>query len=371
MRRKQHYKLLTFYKFVDIADPEKETEQHYIFTRDIGMKGRIYISQEGISATMTCNMWQYHAYRMFLSTNPYFKDIDNIEDKWMDVDGHKFDKMIVKHRKEIVALGDIVTAQQVDEKLQTISPDELKKIIDKQENEDYAILDMRNTYEYKLWHFKGAEPAGTINFRDVDEMFASYKEKYKDKKKVIMYCTWGIRCDKLSVMLKNKWLDNFYALEGWVVTYTNKFGDGNRLGSLYTFDGLVSTRVNPDENHTTIGQCIYTGHHTDNPENCRYSPCNARILARKKDYRLHAGFCSQACYDNARKDILIKTDDSFDRMNYKELRGHVKQGQLTLEQAAQKVQEHLDHEFGEIQYNHTTSQKEDIVDQSMIASCKI
>lgn len=202
MHYKQEFKLLTFYKFVDIKDPQEEMRKHYSFCYDIGMKGRVYIGEEGISATMTCSMGQYQAYKYFLAQNPYFNDIDHIEKKWTSVDGHKFDKMIVKYRKEIVALGETVTEEEVKQALQEISMEELKDIIDN-EKEGYAILDMRNTYEYKLGHFKGAEPAGTINFRDVDDMFESYKQKYMNKK-VIMYCTGGIRCEKLNVLCKKK-----------------------------------------------------------------------------------------------------------------------------------------------------------------------
>jgi len=364
---KQTFKLLTFYKFVTIENPLEEVRAHLVFCNDIGLKGRIYIWEEGISATMTCNMGQYHAYRMFIANNPYFNDIDHIEDKWTDVDGHQFDKMIVKYRKEIVALDENVTWEEVKDCLQTISVDEFKRVVD-EKDPDYAILDMRNTYEFKLGHFKGAEPAGTINFRDVDELFESYKKKYKDKK-VVMYCTGWIRCEKLNVMLKKRWIDNFYGLEGWVVTYTNKFGDGNWLGSLYTFDGVISTRVNPDDKHTTIGECIYSGHHTDHTENCRYSPCNARIIARRRDYKKHAGFCSEECFTKAKNDILVKTEKSVDKLDYKQLRGDVKAGKKTKTDAIKLVTEHLDVLIGDIKFKYSTSQKEDVVDKAMIESC--
>lgn len=142
--------------------------------------------------------------------------------------------MIVKYRKEIVALGEVVTAEQVKNSYQTISPDEFKSMLEKGEG-DLEILDMRNTYEYKLGHFKNAVPAGTTNFREMLEMVEKYKEKFSDKK-VVMYCTGGIRCEKLSVLLSEHGFKNFYALHGGVVGYTNKFNDGSRLGNLYTFD---------------------------------------------------------------------------------------------------------------------------------------
>jgi predicted sulfurtransferase len=87
---------------------------------------------------------------------------------------------------------------------------------------------------------------------------------------------------------------------------------------------VISKKVGDETTHTTIGTCIYSDLKTNNCENCRYSPCNARILARKKQYKRFGGFCSQECFDNAQHDGLIK-NESFDPMNYKQLRGQVKQ----------------------------------------------
>ena len=88
----------------------------------------------------------------------------------------------------------------------------MKQVIDR-EDDNWVILDMRNSYEYKLGHFKNAIPAGTINFREVENLLEDYRNQFQDKK-VLMYCTGGIRCDKLSVLLKEKGIENFYALQG-------------------------------------------------------------------------------------------------------------------------------------------------------------
>ena len=233
------------------------------------------------------------------------------------------------------------------------------------EDKDWVILDMRNSYEYKLGHFKNAIPAGTINFREVENLMEDYKNQFKDKK-VLMYCTGGIRCDKLSVMLKEKGINNFYALQGGVVQYVNKNNDGNWLGNLYTFDGVISKKIGDEDTHTTIGQCIYSDLDTNNCENCRYSPCNARIIARKKQYKRHGGFCSQECYDNAYADGLIK-NDSFDDFNYKSLRRDVKSGLLERESFINMVQKHLDDFVVEKEFPHKTSQKEELVDKEYLA----
>lgn len=365
MHHRTHYHLITFYKFVDIANPLSEVKTHLNFCTDIGMKGRIYIWEEGISATATCNDWQLNAYKAFLKNNPYFNDVEEqIDTKSSPVDKHMFTKMIVKYRQEIVALWTTITQEAYERSLQELTDEELKEVIDNN-NQDRVILDMRNSYEYKLGHFKNAIPAGTINFREVENLMEDYKKQFEDKK-VLMYCTWGIRCDKLSVMLKEKGIDNFYALQWWVVQYVNKHNDGNWLGNLYTFDGVISKQVGDEETHTTIGKCIYSDLDTNNCENCRYSPCNARILARKKQYKRHGGFCSQECYDKAYHDGFVK-NDSFDDMDYKSLRRDVKAGLLDQSSYIDMVQKHLDEFVIDKNFAHQTSQKEELVDKEYLA----
>jgi UPF0176 protein len=111
-------------------------------------------------------------------------------------------------------------------------------------------------------------------------------------------------------------LENCYQLDGGVMKYVNTFDDGNWLGNLYTFDGRVSMMIGSRATHTPIGKCIYTGEPSTHCENCRYSPCNARLIVSRKEYKKHFGFCSQECCDHAKDDLLIKNED-FDPMNYK------------------------------------------------------
>ncbi|USN56417.1 MAG: hypothetical protein H6766_05160 [Candidatus Peribacteria bacterium] len=162
----------------------------------------MYIGPEGISSTVSGTTWQCWAYQQYLSQTRYFADIPDIDIKATSESGHCFDKMIIKYRDEIVALGVQVTEAQVKAAKQEVTPEELRRIID-DEDPNYAILDMRNDYEFKLGHFKGAEPAFTENFREVPSIVDYYKEKYKDKK-VIMYCTGGIRCEKLNAILQDE-----------------------------------------------------------------------------------------------------------------------------------------------------------------------
>ncbi len=155
-RHKPSYTLLTFYKFIDIPEEELEkvAQEHLDMTRDLGLKGRVYIGTEGISSTVTGNAGQCWAYRQFLETSIYFSNIPDIDIKATSVPGHEFARMSVKIRNEIVTMGAKVTQAEVEKYRKELTPEQFKKIIDEDKTDEYLILDMRNDYEYRLGHFK-------------------------------------------------------------------------------------------------------------------------------------------------------------------------------------------------------------------------
>jgi len=322
MKNNKKYTLLTYYKFVDIDNASVVASEHRDFCSDIGLRGRIFIGEEGISGTVSGLEGQIKAYKLYLDSIPYFKDIPDIDSKATIVNDHKFDKLIVRYRKEIVALGETYTSKEIKKYAHKIEIHKFKEVLDT-DNNSYVILDMRNDYEYQLGHFKGAVPAGTFHFRDLGKIIDKYKQIYDDKK-IIMYCTGGIRCEKASVMLEKAGLPNVYQLDGGVVKYVNTYDDGNWLGNLYTFDGRISTEVGDNNTHKVISKCHYTGQPAETFYNCRYSPCNYHFIAKPKEYKIHFGFCSEECYTKSLQDILIRNDFELDKLNYKQLRGTIK-----------------------------------------------
>jgi UPF0176 protein len=344
------FQLLTFYKFVEVDNPKREVKYLKKFCCDIGIRGRIYIGEEGINAQCTVNSGQKQALLWYLEHHKLFNNIPDIEEKSSDVDGHKFPKMIVRYKREIVALGEIYKSKDISKAKFKASPDELKKLIDEGNPEDYLIIDMRNDYEFRLGHFKNARPAGTLSFRETESLIEDYRRKAGDNP-VYMYCTGGIRCEKLAVMLQRSGMDGVKQLEGGVMKYVNRFNDGNWLGNLYTFDDRVSVGVGDEKTHTTIGRCHYSGELTDEIHNCRYGMCNRQIIALKKEYRRHLGFCSESCSENASRDLNIR-DVSFDKFDYKKLRISVKNGERTIAEAQKIISHNLGRELGKIKFNH-------------------
>ncbi|MCD5380401.1 hypothetical protein LR004_00585, partial [Candidatus Gracilibacteria bacterium] len=161
--------------------------------------------------------------------------------------------------------------------------------------------------------------------------------------------------------LQNAGLKNTYQLDGGVVKYINTYDDGNWEGNLYVFDDRVSDRVGSDEKHTVIGECCYTGEKTDHCENCRYSPCNARLICTPKAYKKYFGFCSQECVDLAKKDFYVK-DTSFDSMNYKMQRAEIKIDPSKQEDIFRKLTEYLNKKLSGVEFNNKLSLREEYQD---------
>jgi UPF0176 protein len=354
MKTKPNIKLLTFYKFVDIENPLPIVEDHKQFCNDIGMKGRIFIGEEGINAAVTGNSGQIKAYRLYLESISYFKEIPDIDIKATSVEDHQFPKMIVRYRKEIVALGVVYKADLISNASHKMTIDDFKKVVDI-EDDSYVILDMRNNYEYKLGHFKNAIPAGTANFRELDKVVNKYKGEFGDKK-IIMYCTGGIRCEKASVLLERAGLPGVYQLDGGVVKYVNTFNDGNWLGNLYTFDSRISTKVGDETTHTIIGRSHYSGEPAEVYFNCRYAPCNDQIIATEEEYQHHFGFCSEECYQKSCQDLLVR-NENFDKFDYKKIRTEIKIHPEKFDNYKVWVQNHLDKKLSKVEFKIKQSMK--------------
>lgn len=356
MKNETSYRLLTFYKFVDIERPRDIVADMYRFCRDTGMRGRVFIGEEGINATLSVNEGQERALKLWLASHEEFRDIPYIDEKAQEIPEHAFPKMIVRYREEIVALGVKYRQEEIERHKHKISPDEFKQRLER-EPDSLAILDLRNNYEYKLGHFKGAIPAGTINFRDTADFLEKYREHLKGKD-VVMYCTGGIRCEKASKMLVDAGIQKPLQLDGGVVNYVNRHDDGNWLGNLYTFDGRISTEVVSPEKKTVIGRCHYTGEPAEEYHNCRYGPCNAQIIAKPKEYKKHMGFCSYQCAERGHEDLLIK-DIEWDPFEYKQARIEIKNHPESREEVMAEVRRHLEEELKGVKFNHDTPPDEE------------
>ncbi len=270
-------KVILYYKFVPVADPEMTMRWQKELCARLGLKGRVIISEHGINGTLGGDIENLREYKREMNRSVIFKGIMY---KWSDGTGDDFPKLSVKVKPELVAFG-TPDEIKVDEKGvvgggKHIKPEALHKLV-AERGEDVVFFDGRNAYEAAVGKFKDAVVPETETTRDfIKELESDKYEDIKDKP-VVTYCTGGIRCEALSVLMKNRGFKEVYQIDGGIVKYGEKYGDdGLWDGSLYIFDDRMSHRFS--ENSKDIGECVHCESKTSNYENCANVSCNKLVL---------------------------------------------------------------------------------------------
>ena len=153
-----------------------------------------------------------------------------------------------------------------------LSPAEWKRLME--EDADAVVVDVRNRYESAVGKFENAVECDIGNFRELPG-FVERLEGLKEKK-VLMYCTGGIRCEKASALFRSKGFKNVFQLHGGIVTYQEQFGNEHWLGECFVFDERMTIRV--EEGLSQIGKCTHTGRPTNQFANCLHDPCHILFL---------------------------------------------------------------------------------------------
>ncbi|WP_059043872.1 oxygen-dependent tRNA uridine(34) hydroxylase TrhO [Paenibacillus rubinfantis] len=289
----QHaYRVLLFYKFVQIEDPAAFTAEHLQYCKELGIKGRILIAAEGINGTLSGTMEQTEKYMNDLRAYPLFADIVFKID---EVEGHTFKKMFVRHKKELVTFR---YEKELDPNVisgKRLSPVEFYEQL---QQDDVIVLDGRNDYEYDIGHFRGAIRPEIDSFREFPEWIRQNLGEHKDKK-ILTYCTGGIRCEKLTGFLLNEGFSDVAQLEGGIVTYGKDPQVNGRLfdGKCYVFDERISVPINQTDEDIVISNCHHCGTTHDRYINCPV--CNLQYVCCEDCEDEHHGFCSDACREAA------------------------------------------------------------------------
>lgn len=258
--------VILFYKYVPIADPQAFAGEQRELCVSLGLKGRVLIATEGINGTLAGSTEAINQYTARLNADERFADVSF---KTSAGDETTFPKLVVKVRAEIVTLGaGPLQAEQANQ----LSPAEWKQMIE--EEPDAVLLDVRNRYESDAGRFAGAVVCDIENFRELPA-FVEKLEPLKEKK-VLMYCTGGIRCEKASALLHSRGFKDVYQLHGGIVSYQEQFGNEHWQGECFVFDQRMTVRV--DEGLVQIGQCAHTGRATSRFVNCLHDPCHKLFI---------------------------------------------------------------------------------------------
>ena len=263
-----NYEILLYYNYTNIEEPDKFTAEHKQLCADLGLTGRILISDEGINGTVEGLRTNTQKYVETFLADPRFA---NTHFKRSEGIGDAFPKLSVKHRPEIVS--SYISKKKVDPRHKTagyISAEELHELINS--DEEFYIIDMRNDYEHRVGHFDNSILPPMKNFRELPEVMESISH-LKDKQ-VITVCTGGIRCEKAAAFLLEEGFSNVRQLYGGIVTYMEKYPNQDFLGKLYVFDKRMVMGFNTDApEHVVISSCDKCGEKSDNYVDCTRDHC--------------------------------------------------------------------------------------------------
>ncbi|MGO1943410.1 MAG: tRNA uridine(34) hydroxylase [Ancrocorticia sp.] len=295
-------KILLYYLFAPVADPEAVRLWQRELCDSLGLRGRIIISPHGINGTVGGELDACKQYiKRTKEYGPFTKLPENV--KWSEGSGFEdtpagagefrgasrpapwklitdFPRLSVKVRDELVAFGAPdevkVGADGVIGGGTHLSPDQVNELV--ASRDDVVFFDGRNAYEAAIGKFKDAivpEISTTHGFIEAIESGAF--DDVKDKP-VITYCTGGVRCEILSVLMKNRGFSDVYQIDGGIVKYGEAYGnDGLWNGSLAVFDGRETVDFAPDAQ--VIGTCAVCGKSSSHLVNCADPSCRARFVA--------------------------------------------------------------------------------------------
>lgn len=318
---KEAYRVLLYYKFVTIENPEEYSEEHLTFCKELGLKGRILIAEEGINGTVSGTVEQTQKYMDTMHADPRFEDmVFKIDES----EGHAFERMHVRHRDELVTLrlGEEDT-NPTEDTAEFLEP---KEFYEELQRDDVVVLDARNDYEYDLGHFRGAIRPDIRSFRELPEWVRENKEKLEGKR-VLTYCTGGIRCEKFTGWLKKEGIDDVGQLHGGIVTYGQDPEVKGELwdGQCYVFDERISVPINRVK-HVVVGRDYFTGEPCERYVNCANPECNEQIIMSEENEHFYMRSCSHECRVHPRNRYVIEhkmTDEEIDeKLQAIEEQGH-------------------------------------------------
>lgn len=248
--------VILFYKFLTLTDPEAFALVHTAKCKELGLKGRMLVAEEGINGTFEGTRESIDAYKAFIHSDARFADMLIKESEGT---GKAFPKLSIRVRDEVVTLG----AGRFDPETETateLPADELEKWYET--NEDFVVLDLRNDYEIASGKFDRTIDPGLKNFRDLPAKLEELKEL--KNKKVVTVCTGGIRCEKATCLLKREGFSNIYQLKDGIHTYMKEHPGKHFKGTLFVFDNRMTTDVVPTENKEIVGKCSFCNTATEN-----------------------------------------------------------------------------------------------------------
>lgn len=298
MREKIH--ILAFYKYVDIKNPVGFREEHLAFCRNLGLRGRILVAREGVNGGVCGDLGQVERYKVELKKDDRFSDIEFKEDIGLEF---PFRKMVVKVKKEIVRFE-----QDVDlaKKGRYISPEEFLEFYEGGEVDsgEVVVLDARNNYESRVGKFKGAITPDISLFKEFPKVARALRGK--EDKKIVIYCTGGIRCEKASAYLVQQGFKNVNQLRGGILSFAQQFPESVWEGKCFVFDKRLIVGFGGEDSE--ISSCEICGGNCDLYRNCKNKKCDKLTVLCSACENEMKGCCGDDCLFSYKKELKEKEE---------------------------------------------------------------
>ncbi|OAQ39133.1 hypothetical protein A5893_10735 [Pedobacter psychrophilus] len=288
------YQTLLYYCYSHIQDAEQYTKNHLNFCKSLGLTGRIIIADEGINGTVSGKADACKAYMDYIYADGRF---NATEFKIDEVDKPSFIKIHCRYKTEIVYSG-LKDPSYINPTQETGKHLEPKAFAEMKDRDDVVILDVRSNYEHSMGKFKNAITLDIENFRDFPAMINELAQ-YKDKK-ILTYCTGGIKCEKASALLLKEGFKDVYQLHGGIIKYGKETDGKDFDGKCYVFDNRLAVDVNKI-NPTVVSSCGNCGKTTTKMINCANPECNKHFTQCNECGVTLDGSCSDVCQNHPRK----------------------------------------------------------------------
>jgi UPF0176 protein len=282
-------KTISFYRYVNIPDPQQLRDDLYKQWSESNCFGRIYLAKEGINAQMSVPETSWDAFVNHLYSISFFKDVPF---KFaVDDDGKSFYKLIIKVKEKIVADGINDPSFDASNTGKYLNAKEFNEALS---DENTIVVDMRNHYESEVGRFEGAFCPDADTFREELPLVIDHL-KGKEDKKVLMYCTGGIRCEKASAYFKHKGFKDVNHLQGGIIQYAKEVKELNLeskfKGVNFVFDERIGERITED----VLSKCHQCGKPCDTHVNCKNDDCHLLFIQCDECAEKMNGCCTPEC----------------------------------------------------------------------------
>ena len=286
----------SFYKYCFIDNPEGLRNKLYSDLIEQDILGRIYVSKEGINAQISIPEHNVEDFKSYIHSIDVFSDI---KFKHAVEEGTSFLKLKILVRDEIVAYKVPEESYDMNKTGVHLKPVDFNSSI---KEKDAIVVDMRNYYESEVGRFKNAIIPDAHFSKELLPTVAKALEGKEDKK-VHLYCTGGIRCEKASSYLIKKGFKEVYQLEGGIIQYAHDMKENDLksefIGKNFVFDDRMGERVTND----IIGKCHQCKTPSDDHKNCKNDACHLLFIQCDTCAEKYNDCCSNACNEFLQLDI--------------------------------------------------------------------